>query len=93
MSELPGFRESVLLLTCLGTDTASKLVDEREQPFALCCHRGGCLICHTRTLPHTTRTRRRCCRRGTDDGWPKPFAIDDVLTTVERLVSPADDGP
>jgi DNA-binding response OmpR family regulator len=32
-------------------------------------------------------------RLGAAAALPKPFAIDDVLTTVERLVSPADDGP
>jgi DNA-binding response OmpR family regulator len=32
-------------------------------------------------------------RLGAAAGLPKPFAIDDVLTTIERLVPPADDGP
>jgi DNA-binding response OmpR family regulator len=32
-------------------------------------------------------------RLGAAAALPKPFAIDDVLTTVERLVPPADDGP
>jgi DNA-binding response OmpR family regulator len=32
-------------------------------------------------------------RLGAAAGLPKPFTIDDVLTTIERLVPPADDGP
>jgi DNA-binding response OmpR family regulator len=32
-------------------------------------------------------------RLGAAAALPKPFAIDDVLTTVERLVPPVDDGP
>jgi DNA-binding response OmpR family regulator len=32
-------------------------------------------------------------RLGAAAALPKPFAIDDVLTTIERLVPPADDGP